>query len=183
MSNVVAGAAAGAPKGAPGSPSAAPGSQVVYQSRVQVEPGPAKLKQVHLPQEPCEPCRWACMARSPRTTRLPKARSPRRAATLDYVVGATAGCLMGTFNGALQARQIDTTGGRLRGEAIGDVEVEDGVLVIRRIRMIVHVRADASHRAAVERVAEVYAARCPCTGRCENAIDISTELDFDEGGV
>jgi uncharacterized OsmC-like protein len=101
-----------------------------------------------------------------------------RASTLDYIVGATAGCLVGTFDGALQARQIPTDEGRLTGDAVGDIEIEDGVLVIRRIRMTLHLRADAAHRAAVDRLIPVYADKCPVYRSLCKAIDISTELDF-----
>jgi hypothetical protein len=40
---------------------------------------------------------------------------------------------MGTLNGALLARQIPTQG--LRGEAVDEIEVDDGVLGIRRVRL------------------------------------------------
>jgi uncharacterized OsmC-like protein len=155
---------------------------VVYQSRVQVEPGPAKLKLVRLPHE-TEPVPMGVHGPIAAHYKIAEGTFTPHAATLDYIVGATAGCLMGTFNGALQARQIETGDGRLTGEAIGDVEVEDGVLVIRRIRMILYVRADAAHRAAVERVAEVYEPRCPVYRSLRPAIDISTELHFEASGM
>ena len=41
--------------------------------------------------------------------------------------------MMGTFGGALEARQIDASNGKLTAEILGEVEVEDGVLVIRRM--------------------------------------------------
>lgn len=158
------------------------GAQVVYQSRVQVEPGAAKLKMVHLPHE-TDPVPMGVHGPIAAHYKIEEGTFTPRAATLDYIVGATAGCLIGTFNGALQARQIATTDGRLTGEAVGDIEVEDGVLVIRRIRMIVHLRAAASQRAAAERVAEVYAPRCPVYRSLRNAIDISTELQFEASDV
>ena len=40
--------------------------------------------------------------------------------------------MMGTFGGALEARQIDASNGKLTAEVTGEVEAEDGVLVIRR---------------------------------------------------
>jgi organic hydroperoxide reductase OsmC/OhrA len=164
MSNVAAGVTAG--------------PQVVYQSRVRVEPGAAKLKLVQLPHE-ADPIPMGVHGPIAAHYKIDEGTFIPHAATLDFIVGATAGCLIGTFNGALQARQIATDEGRLIGEAVGDVEVEDGVLVIRRIRMIVRVRADPSQRAAVERVAEVYAPRCPVYRSLRNAIGISTELQFE----
>jgi hypothetical protein len=42
--------------------------------------------------------------------------------------------MMGTFGGALEARHIVASGGRLRAEAVGEVEQEEGVLVVLRVR-------------------------------------------------
>ena len=42
---------------------------------------------------------------------------------------------MGTFGGALKARQIDASNGKLTAEVTGEVETEEGVLVIRRIHV------------------------------------------------
>ena len=100
------------------------------------------------------------------------------ASTLDYIVGATGGCLMGTLNTALLARQIVTGDGRLTGEATGEIENIDGVLVIRRIRMRVTLRAPGAQRDAAARAVEVYATKCPVYRSLCNAIDITTELDF-----
>jgi uncharacterized OsmC-like protein len=110
--------------------------------------------------------------------KVPEGAYTPRASTLDYVVGATAGCLLGTLNRALQARKIDTSAGRLEAQAVGELEVEDGVLVIRRIRMQVRLRAEESQRDTAERVVAVYAPACPVYRSLHRAIDISTELDF-----
>ena len=42
---------------------------------------------------------------------------------------------MGTFGGALEARHIDASNGKLTAEANGEVEAEEGVLLIRRIHV------------------------------------------------
>ena len=83
------------------------------------------------------------------------------ASTLDYVVGATAGCLAGTLGRALTIRKIPVGEGRLQVEAVGELEADDGVLVIRRIRVVAHLKADASHREAAEQVISCYALKCP----------------------
>ena len=41
--------------------------------------------------------------------------------------------MLGTFGGALDARKIDASGGKLTADVTGEVESEDGVLVIRRM--------------------------------------------------
>jgi uncharacterized OsmC-like protein len=150
---------------------------ITYRSHVRVEPGAAKLKWVHLPQEP-DPVPMGVHGAIAAHYHLADGTFTPRASTLDYIVGATAGCLMGTLNSALQARQIVTADGRLTAEAIGEVETEEGVLVIRRIRLIVHLRAEPAHRMAAERVIAVYADKCPVYRSLHKAIAISTELDF-----
>lgn len=150
---------------------------VAYRSRVRVEPGPGKLKQVHLPQE-AMPVPMGVHSEIAAHYRLAEGTFTPRASTLDYVVGATAGCLIGTLAGGLQARQIDTTDGRLTGEAVGELEVEDGVLVIRRITLTVHLRAQPDQREAVDRLIAVYADKCPVYRSLRSSIAITTELDF-----
>ena len=44
--------------------------------------------------------------------------------------------MMGTFGGALEARQIDASNGKLTAEVTGEVETEEDVLVIRRIHVV-----------------------------------------------
>jgi uncharacterized OsmC-like protein len=110
--------------------------------------------------------------------KIPEGSYTPHASTLDYVIGATAGCLMGTLNRALQVRKIATDGDRLQAEAVGEIEAEDGVLIIRRIRMLVRLRADESQREAAERTIEAYAAHCPVYRSLYKAIEITTELEF-----
>ncbi len=52
---------------------------------------------------------------------------------------------MGTFGGALEARQIDASNGKLTAEVTGEVETEDGVLVIRRIHVAMRLVARRTH--------------------------------------
>ena len=65
--------------------------------------------------------------------------------------------MLGTFGGALEARQIDASSGRLTAEVTGEVETEEGVLVIRRIHVAMHLAAPADLRGKVDRVHEMYA--------------------------
>jgi hypothetical protein len=69
--------------------------------------------------------------------------------------------MLWTFGGALEARHIDASNGRLTGEITGEVETEDGVLVIRRIHIAMRLIAPDDVRAVVERVHGMYAMRCP----------------------
>ncbi len=99
--------------------------------------------------------------------------------TLDYLVASIAGCLIGTFGGALRARKIDATGDRLTGDATGEVVVDDDdVLRLRRIRLVYHLRADESQREAAERALARHAHHCPNARSVAGSIDIVTELDL-----
>ena len=53
---------------------------------------------------------------------------------------------MGTFGGALEARQIDASHGRLTADVTGEVETEEGVLVIRRIHVAMRLKAPEGER-------------------------------------
>jgi hypothetical protein len=70
--------------------------------------------------------------------------------------------MMGTFGGALEARQIDASGGRLKADVTGEVESEDGVLVIKSVRD------------TVERVHGLYAMRCPLYRTLHSAIQLTS---------
>jgi len=49
--------------------------------------------------------------------------------------------MLGTFGGALEARQIDASRGRLTADVTGEVEAEEGVLVIRRIHVAMRLKS------------------------------------------
>jgi len=68
---------------------------------------------------------------------------------------------MGTFGGALEARQIDASDGKLTADVTGEVEQEEGVLVIRRIHVSMRLVAPEGAKEKVERVHEIYPMHCP----------------------
>ncbi len=84
--------------------------------------------------------------------------------------------MLGTFGGALEARKIDASGGKLTAEVTGEVETEDGVLVIRRIHVDLRLAAPEDARATVERVHGIYAMRCPLYRTLHTAIALSSSF-------
>ncbi|HEX2508332.1 MAG TPA: OsmC family protein [Miltoncostaeaceae bacterium] len=99
--------------------------------------------------------------------------------TLDFLVASVGGCLIGTLGGALKARGIDGSGGRLTADATGEVVVDpDGVLRLRRIDIVYHLVADEEQRAAAERAHAFHAAHCPNARSVAAAIEIVTELEL-----
>jgi uncharacterized OsmC-like protein len=88
--------------------------------------------------------------------------------------------MLGTFGGALEARQIDASDGRLTAEVTGEVETEEGVLVIRRIHVRMQLAAPAGSRETVERVHGLYAMRCPLYRTLHKAIALSSSVELQE---
>jgi uncharacterized OsmC-like protein len=86
--------------------------------------------------------------------------------------------MLGTFGGALEARQIDAGNGRLIANVIGEVETEDGVLVIRRIHVKMQLAAPAAARDTVDRVHGMYAMRCPLYRTLHNTIALSSSVEL-----
>jgi len=85
---------------------------------------------------------------------------------------------MGTFGGALDARQIDASNGKLTAEVTGEVETEDGVLVIRRIHVGMRLVAPEESRATIERVHAAYAVRCPLYRTLHEAIQLTSSFEL-----
>jgi len=82
--------------------------------------------------------------------------------------------MLGTFGGALEARKIDASGGRLVGNVRGEVETEENVLVIRRIHVEYQLIAPEGVRETVERVHGMYAMRCPLYRTLRGAMQLSS---------
>ena len=85
--------------------------------------------------------------------------------------------MMGTFGGALEARQIDASDGKLTAEVTGEVEEEDGVLVIRRIHVSMRLAAPEDTREKVERVHALYPMSCPLYRTLHDAIRLTSSYD------
>ena len=85
--------------------------------------------------------------------------------------------MMGTFGGALEARQIDASNGKLTAEVTGEVETEEGVLVIRRVHVAMRLLAPEESRATVERTHGVYAMRCPLYRTLHKAIPLTSSFE------
>ena len=88
--------------------------------------------------------------------------------------------MTGTFGGALEARHVTASEGRLVGEAEGEIESEDGVLVVKRIhiRYLLKVDADAD-RDRIQRAFDSHPSHCPVYRSISPQIEITTSLDVD----
>ena len=63
-------------------------------------------------------------------------------------------------------------------EALGEIELEDNVLVIRRIHVRLKLRAEEAHRQTASRVHGIFADKCPVYRTLKAAIVMTTELIF-----
>jgi uncharacterized OsmC-like protein len=82
--------------------------------------------------------------------------------------------MVGTFGGALEARKIDASDGRLKANVRGEIESEDGVLVIRRIHVEFELRAPEDVRQTIDRVHGFFADKCPIYRSLRAAIQITS---------
>jgi uncharacterized OsmC-like protein len=64
----------------------------------------------------------------------------------------------------------------LTAEVEGEIETENKVLIIRRIRVVYHLKAPESDRETVERVYGIHHQHCPVYMSLHKAIEIRTEL-------
>ena len=87
--------------------------------------------------------------------------------------------MTGTFGGALEARHVTASEGRLVGEAEGEIESEDGVLVVKRIHVRYRLKVDAdADRAKIQRAFDTHPPRCPVYRSIAPQIAITTELEL-----
>lgn len=80
------------------------------------------------------------------------------------------------MGGALEARQVDATGGKLVGRATGEVELEGKVLVLRRIHVKLELKVGPEQEDTARRVHGFFADACPLYRSLKAAIAITTEL-------
>jgi len=86
--------------------------------------------------------------------------------------------MVGTFGGALEARKIDAGDGRLRANVRGEIESEDGVLVIRRIHVAFELQAPENVRETIDRVHGFFADKCPIYRSLRAAIQITSSYNL-----
>jgi uncharacterized OsmC-like protein len=86
--------------------------------------------------------------------------------------------MMGTFGGALEARQIDASNGKLAADVTGEVETEEGVLIIRRIHVAMRLVASKDAEETIERVHGIYAMRCPLFRTLHKTIQLTSSVEL-----
>ncbi len=64
-------------------------------------------------------------------------------------------------------------------DTVGEIELEDNVLVIRRIHTKLKLKAEVKDRETAARVHGFFAEKCPIYRSLKAAIEITTELVFE----
>ncbi len=62
---------------------------------------------------------------------------------------------------------------------MGEVEKDEGVLVIRRIRVTYHLKTAADNEEAVRRVHDFHADKCPVYKTIQGCVEVETELEIE----
>jgi len=88
--------------------------------------------------------------------------------------------MTGTFGGTLESQKVHIGPQGLVGKARGEVELEDNVLIIKRIHVVYHLATPATDRQKVEKIHENHLANCPVYRSISAAIAITTELNWQE---
>jgi uncharacterized OsmC-like protein len=86
--------------------------------------------------------------------------------------------MLGTFGGALEARKINASDGRLVAEVTGEIESDDGVLIIRRVHVRFTLQASDEARETIERVHKVYKDQCPVYRSLQPAFAITSSYQL-----
>jgi len=86
--------------------------------------------------------------------------------------------MVGTFGGALEARKIDASNGRLRAQVRGEIESDQGVLVIRKVHVHFLLTGADQARETVERVHGMYADKCPVYKTLRPAFEITSDFEL-----
>ncbi len=103
----------------------------------------------------------------------------RHAGTWDHMVACVASCLTGNLGQALSARRIPSDGDRLTSDAEADIEVEDGILVMKRLRMHYRVRGvPDDRREAAERALEVHVRACGIARAVSGNVEITCTMEL-----
>ena len=88
--------------------------------------------------------------------------------------------MLGTLNGALEARGIDLAPDAIAATVAGANEVVDGIITLTRIDVHYSLRIPAGSRDRVERALSRYRDKCPAARSLAGAVDVQFTADIEE---
>jgi uncharacterized OsmC-like protein len=90
--------------------------------------------------------------------------------------------MLGTLNGALEARGVYLSNDDITAEVEGINEIRDRVPVLTRILVRYTLRIPAGSREVVERALERHGSKCPTAASLAGAVTVEWEADLSERG-
>lgn len=102
------------------------------------------------------------------------------AATLDHIVAATAGWMMGTLARFLAEKQIPTPEDRYRAEVEGDIENVNNILKITQIRVKYFLQLARGKEKEAREAFSLYLTSCPAAQSVIGCIQIKDDLIVEE---
>lgn len=99
---------------------------------------------------------------------------------VDYVVAATAGCMLGTLIGALEVRQVKLPADAITARAEGANEIRDGLPLLASIRVHYTMRIPKGSREVVDRALSRHQDKCPTAATLKSAVAVSWTAEIEE---
>ncbi len=80
----------------------------------------------------------------------------------------------------LEARGIQAGQGLLSSEAVGEIEKDGNVLVVKRIHVTYHLKLAPDQRETAQRVLEFHADFCPVARTLRGSVEITTSVEMED---
>ena len=88
--------------------------------------------------------------------------------------------MAGTLGGALEARGIPSVPDNLTTDVEADIEQEDRMILLSRVRLTYHVKVPRGKRADAERAVAVHHQGCPVYQSLQRGIAVEWDADITE---
>ncbi len=88
--------------------------------------------------------------------------------------------MLGTLNGALEAREVQLPGDAIRARVEGYNELRDGVVTLTRIEIRYRLRIPSGARDKVERALARHQEKCPTAQSLKGAVEIAWTAEIEE---
>jgi organic hydroperoxide reductase OsmC/OhrA len=88
--------------------------------------------------------------------------------------------MLGTLNGGLEARGVKLSGSDLVADAVGEMELRDGLPVLARIVVSYRLRVPAGTREVVERALSKHQDKCPTAATLRGSVEVRFTADIQE---
>ena len=88
--------------------------------------------------------------------------------------------MLGTLNGALEARGIKLAGEQIRADAEGSNELRDGIITLTNINVHYTLQIPAGSREAVDRALARHKDKCPTAQSLKGAVEVGWTADVEE---